>query len=138
VTSPTQDWAIYISAISAIIAAIAVCFSAWSIRESRKTRNVQLFYNIFKDILALEEKQKASMKKEEKEAWNSLFFNSLEFFSFLINHKLLARDKTLTFFEDSITLWYEKIFVTQVPKEKQENPEKYTELKKLYKELAKK
>jgi hypothetical protein len=125
---------IYVAIAAAGISVISLFISAWALGESKKTRDMQHFYNIFKDIIALEEKQKEYVAKGEKEAWNSLFFNTLEYFCFLINEKLLP-ERPRRFFEDAIVQWYENIFVKQMPKEKQENPKKYTELKALYKKL---
>jgi hypothetical protein len=129
--------ATYIAIISAAISVLSLIISSYALGESRKTRDMQHFYNIFKDILALEENQKEYIGKGEQEAWNSLFFNTLEYFCFLINEKLLP-ERPRRFFEDAIIQWYENIFVKQMSKEKQENPKKYPELKALYIQLKKK
>ena len=76
--------------------------------------------------------------KTEKElkAWDSLFFNTLEYFSFLLNKEYLSDKKILNFFEDAIIAWYEKIFlIHSTPKEQKDN-KVYPELKKLYQEIS--
>jgi hypothetical protein len=134
--TPSQEWAVYISVAAAAISVISIFISAFALGESKKTRDMQHFYNIFKDILALEEKQKDYIAKREQEVWNSLFFNTLEYFCFLINQKLLP-EKPLAFFQDAIIQWYENIFLRVMPKEKLESPKKYPELKALYRRCQK-
>lgn len=132
-----KEWSPLIIAIPGVIAAIGLFFNWWAIRESRKTRELQIFYTVFKDIKQLEEKQPDYQTAEQQQAWNSLFFNTLEFFSFLINQKMVSDKRVAEFFGDSIKAWYEELFLKKLPKEQVDDPDDYTEFKTLYKKSTK-
>lgn len=137
-----QSWMLVVTAcsavaasISAVAASIALIFNRRAIREATRTRELQIFHDIFQEIKGLEEKQKEYKTDNEKKAWNSLFFNTLEYFSFLINKAYLSDRRILSFFEDAIAAWYEQIFLKRASKKEQEDEKVYPEVKKLYKTL---
>ncbi len=128
-----QSWAIFMASLSALFAAVALILNTIAIKESRRTRELQTFYSIFKDLISLEAKQPEHCKTANgKKAWDSLFFNTLEFFSFLLNEKFLKDPKVFMFFKDAIQAFYEQVFVKHIPDEKQRDPKIYPEFKKLY------
>lgn len=128
-----QSWAVFVASLSAAFAAIALILNTIAIKESRRTRELQTFYGIFKDLISLEEKQPEYCETADgKKAWHSLFFNTLEFFSFLLNEKFLKDPKVFVFFEDAIKTFYEQIFAKHIPDEKQRDAKVYPEFKKLY------
>jgi len=132
-----QSWIVLVSilvpTLSAIFAAVALILNTIAIKESKRTRELQTFYGIFKDLLSLEERQRQYYQTEDgKKAWNSLFFNTLEFFSFLLNEKFLKDPKVLVFFEDAVKAFYEQVFLRHIPDEKQRDAKVYPEFKKLY------
>jgi hypothetical protein len=138
-----QSWIVLVSilvpTLSAIFAAIALILNAIAIKESKRTRELQTFYDIFKDLINLEERQRQYYETEDgKKAWNSLFFNTLEFFSFLLNERFLKDPKVLVFFEDAIRGFYEQVFLKHIPVEKQRDDKVYPEFKKLYRRIREK
>jgi len=132
-----KNWSPLIAAIPGIIAAIGLLLTWKAIRESRRTRELQIFYTVFKDIKELEEKQSNYQTAEQKQAWNSLFFNTLEFFSFLINRKMVSDERISEFFKDSVKAWYEQLFWKNSSPKERDDPGIYPELKELYKKLRK-
>ena len=131
-----KEWGTSIAAAAAVIA----LFLNWhATRENRKTRELQILYTIFKDIRDLEEKQGGYNGTEErKQLWNSLFFNTLEYFSFLLNRKMISEKSVVAFFGDSIKAWYRELFAKKASPEQIGNPTIYPELKSLYKKLTRK
>jgi hypothetical protein len=131
--SDIQSWAVLVASLSAAFAAVALVLNTMAIKESRRTRELQTFYGIFKDLISLEDKQRDYYLTEGGMiAWNSLFFNTLEFFSFLLNEKFLKDPKVLAFFEDAIKKFYEHMFLKYISEEKQKDTKTYPEFKKLY------
>jgi hypothetical protein len=124
----------FVAVAAAVISLISLFVSAYALGESKKTRDMQHFYYIFKDIMALEGNLKTYIDRGEKEIWLNLFFGTLEYFSFLRNQKLLP-EKPVEYFKDAIIEWYEGVFMVHMPKEKQENPMAYPEFKALYKKI---
>lgn len=125
------------AAVSAIMAAFGLLLNWKAIRESRKTRELQIFYSVFKDIKDLEEKQPKYVEEGKQQAWNSLFFNTLEFFSFLVNKKMVSDKRVAEFFKDSVNAWYEQVFWKNSSPKERDDPGLYTELKELYKKFKK-
>jgi len=70
---------------------------------------------------------------EKKLRWDSLFFNAIEWFSFLVNEKRINDKKIINFFKPSIVQWYENLFLNHMSEEIIENDEYFFEFKKLYK-----
>jgi hypothetical protein len=141
--SDMESWTvlvpIFVPTLCAIFAGVALVLNTIAITESKRTRELQTFYGIFKDLINLEEKQREYYLTEEgKKAWNSLFFNTLEFFSFLLNEKFLKDPKVLVFFEDAVKAFYEQVFVKHIPAEKQKDVKVYPEFKKLYARIREK
>jgi hypothetical protein len=63
---------------------------------------------------------------------NTLFFNTLKFFSFFLNEKFLKDTKVLVFFEDAVKAFYDQVVLKHIPTEKQRDAKTYPEFKKLY------
>lgn len=129
-----QFWMLLVATGSTIAASIALFLNWKAIRETRKTRELQIFNSIFQELIRLEQNQR-EYRPEEKKAWDSLFFNTLEYFSFLLNKKYLSDQRILSFFDEAIMAWYEQIFLKHATTKEQEAKNVYPELKKLYKEL---
>ncbi len=131
----TDDISLFIAAISAIIAGVGLFLNGISIRENNRTRQLELLNNMFKDIqekaLTLFRDYKNADKKTIKE-WDSLFFNSIEQFAFLVNDKFIKDKKIVGFFDDAIVMFYEEIFLKYYLKEDIDNPKIFPEFKKLY------
>jgi len=64
----------------------------------------------------------------------SLFFNTLEYYAFLVNQKHLEKELS-EFYNDAFLNSYDNIFMEHADKYQKENPKEYAEMKKLYKQL---
>jgi len=137
------NWA---AAISAIVAAGALGVNTWAVLQARRTREVQLFAQLFYDVRQ-QERQLLELKAEtvggvagdrgrpKLEAWSTTFFQTLEYLAFLQNAKLIRNRPLAGYFDDSVLDWYERVFLTIASEEDRTNPERYRELKKLYDRL---
>lgn len=131
----TVDISLIIAVFSAIFAGFGLILNYRSIKESNETRQLELLNNMFKDIQENALILFRDYKNADKEAikqWDSLFFNSIELFAFLVNEKFLKHKKIAGFFDDAIIEWYEEIFLKHYPKEDIDNTKVFPELKKLY------
>ncbi len=130
------------TAVSASAAAVGLLLNAWAIRQARRTRELQLFRDVFKDVLQQEKEllsaaQKA-MTPSELGVWRTTFYQTLEYFAFLWNRRLL-KDRRLTgYFGKAVVHWYEAVFLPYATEEEKTGDAVYPELKKLYKRLRKK
>lgn len=130
-----MDFSLIIASVSAFFAGVGLWLNYWAVRENNKTRQLQLFEKTFNNIKETERLlyDKYGTDPDAKRNWDSLFFNTLEFFAFLVNEKHL--DKRMSkFFNDAIIDWYERIFI-EYHKEDINNPTIYPDLKKLYESI---
>jgi len=124
--------------IAAIAAVIALSFTGISWNRDRQTRELQTIDEIRKELMDLERElidKYASKSPEDKKKWDSLFFNTLEWFAFLINEKKLKEKKLISFFSPAIINWYDTIFCVYAGPSVDDSTQ-YAELKKLYKKLS--
>lgn len=92
---------------------------------------------MFRDVRDLEEKYYKEYRdapKDKQRDWLSLFFNTLEFLSLLVNRRLVTK-LTLAFFQDAIRDWYEGIFDKHASEEQKSDPSCFPEIKKLYRRI---
>lgn len=122
-----------------LVAVLALFFHRKALLEEKKTRELQVFDNVFIHIRDLEEKfyvEYYEAPEETRKNWDSLFFNTIEYFSFLVNRKYLSDKQLAQFYEGALKMWYEEIFLKHASQE--ERDEKiYPEFKKLYRALWK-
>lgn len=85
------------------------------------------------DILYFREYSGKSEKKQKN--WDSIQFNTLEFYSFLVNENYIKDKKIVSFFKPMIISWYENIYLNHFKQERIDDPNDYAEFKKLYKRL---
>jgi hypothetical protein len=132
--------------IAGFVAAIALFITYFTFRNFGRSEEIKLSESVFKDIRSLEE-QKSKVEEsspfptallERRKDWASLFFNTLEWLSFLINNKKIKDKKIISFFKKAIIDWYDDIFLdtSYITQEQVEDSDEYRELKKLYKELT--
>lgn len=132
-----------IDVIAGLATASAFIIAVFSYRSFRNAEEIKLAESIFKDLRELEKKKyelpTEPTKIEAYKDWASLFFNTLEWFSFLVNKKKIKDNKIPEFFKQAIIAWYEKIFLDEdyVDKEIIDNQEEFPEFKKLYTDLKK-
>jgi len=103
-----------VAIISAVLAFLGLIFTGCQICLSRRTLSLHLFERVFLEIKSLEEKIGSMASKGDKselDLWNSQFFNTLEFFAFMVNQKYLADQKLVGFFRPAFIDWYKRIFL---------------------------
>ena len=131
----TWDVPLIVAIISALFASIGLILNWLALRENNQTRQLQLLNDSFKSIketeITLYEKYKNADQKTKRE-WDSLLFNSIEQFAFLVNEKFIKDKKIAGFFDDAVVRWYEQIFLKHYSEEEVNNPKNYQEFKKLY------
>ena len=128
------DLFIKLEIVSAIILSVGLFFNGWAILEINKTRQLQLLNDVFNSIkdtelLLYQDYAKADQKKIKE--WDSLFFNSVERFSFLANERFI-NNRISRFFDEAIIKWYEEIFMQHFSKREREDRKIYPEFKRLY------
>ncbi|MBS3053502.1 MAG: hypothetical protein J4469_03295 [Candidatus Aenigmarchaeota archaeon] len=137
----TFDLIITPAAVSAFFAGIGLILTYWGVRENTRTRQIQLLESAFRSIKEVEmllyTKYKKASAKTKRE-WDSLLFNSIEFFSFLVNKKYIKDEAARSFFDGAIIQWYEQIFLQHASKSDIKNQDVYPEMKALYKEIRSK
>ncbi|MCC7574345.1 hypothetical protein KO361_02035 [Candidatus Woesearchaeota archaeon] len=129
------DLPLIIALISAIFAGVGLILNWLALRENNITRQIQLLNDSFKSIKETEVmlyKEYKNANQKAKREWDSLLFNSIEQFAFLVNEKFIKNSKISGFFDDAVVMWYEQIFIEHYSKEEVNNPKNYPEFKKLY------
>ena len=131
----TWEISLIVAIISATFAGVGLILNWLALRENNRTRQLQLLNDVFKSIketeLTLYDKYKNSDDKTKRE-WDSLLFNSVEQFAFLVNEKFIKNKKISSFFDEAVVMWYEQIFLKHYLEEERNNPKLYPEFKKLY------
>ena len=131
----TWDVPLIVAIISALFASIGLILNWLALRENNKTRQIQLLNDVFKSIKETEftlYKEYKGKDKETMKEWDSLLFNSIEQFAFLVNEKFIKDKKIAGFFDDAVVMWYEQIFLKHYSQEEVNNLKNYQEFKKLY------
>ena len=91
----TWDVPLIVAVISALFAGIGLILNWLALRENNKTRQLQLLNDSFKSIKETEitlYKEYKNADQKTKREWDSLLFNSIEQFAFLVNEKLILQD----------------------------------------------
>lgn len=126
-----------VAIVSAVLAFFGLVFTGYQIRLSRRTLSLHLFERVFLEIKSLEKIIGSLVPKgdeSELDKWKSQFFNTLEFFAFIVNRKYLADQKLVDFFREAFIGWYEKIFKKSERFAKE--PSAFPEMRYLYSKLA--
>ena len=81
-------------------------------KKSNRVRELQLLESTYGEIAGLEKwkyEQDLSGKGNEEfyQRWFQLFFNRIEWLSFLINHEFLEQKELVSYFRGSYMVWYE-------------------------------
>jgi len=130
-------WDRWATVASAILTAFAFVAAVWALIQNKKAIQLQIFESIFKDVRELEKEYYTSYDKKDpdkQQQWLSLLFNTLEYIAFLFNSKRLPKGDFLKFYQNAL-LDSHKIFVSLIPKPTQEDPQAYSEFKKLIKSI---
>ena len=121
-----------------IIATVGLFFTAYVFLKDEKTKQLQIAEGIFKDLRDFENQYYEKYYQEneyKKKNWSSIFFNTLEWFSFLINRGKLSDKQMIFFFKDAIISYYEDIFCKIYDLTIINDNTQYSEFKHLYKKL---
>ena len=141
VSSNVSTVATMVSMVAAIAAAIAAGVAAFQLRESRRATQLQVFDATFNKLRELGEnyytKNPAVDSKEEKH-WLDGLFNTFEYMSFLANAGFIPRKPFTRFYGDAIIEFYETIFLNKAEDEQRNEPQQFSEFKRLYKRLKRK
>jgi hypothetical protein len=95
----------------------------------RRSDRIKLAEGVFKDLREMQ--RELHSHGFDTTDWDTGFFNTLEWFSCLINEKTIKDAKIKTFFKEALIEWYDRLLQ---PKDKTD-PTKYPEFKKLYRVL---
>lgn len=131
----TWDIPLIVAIISALFAGVGLILNWLALRENNQTRQLQLLNDSFKSIKETEitlYKEYKNADQKTKREWDSLLFNSIEQFAFLVNEKFIKNKKIAGFFDDAVVMWYEQIYLKHYSEEEVNNPKNYQEFKKLY------
>ena len=128
-----------IDIVAAIAAIIGLFFTGYVFLKNQKTRQLQIAEDIFKNLRELEIQfyEKYDKNEENLKQWKYVFFNTLEWFSFLINHNKLEDKEMLMFFKDTFIAYYEHIFIRVFEDKDIKDNKQFSEFKNLYKNLKK-
>jgi hypothetical protein len=131
----TTNAGLIVAGVSAVAAASGLILNWRALVENTKTRQLQLLNEVFRSIRDTELLLYTKYKKaspEERRDWNSLFFNSLEHFAFLVNEGFIKDKKMVGFFDEAVIAWYEEIFQEHYSSKEIRNSKEFREFKKLY------
>src|SRR3989338_3849994 len=129
------DVPLIVAIISALFAGVGLILNWLALRENNQTRQLQLLNDSFKSIKETEitlYKEYKNADQKTKREWDSLLFNSIEQFAFLVNERYIKDKKISGFFDDAVVMWYEQIFLKHYSEEEVNNSKNYPEFKKLY------
>lgn len=125
----------FIGWIGAIAAAIGLIFTAIQLHSNNNTRQLELLESVYRGIHSLEQlfyEKYVDEPQDKKQYWRTLFFQQLEWFSFLVNNKKIKDQKSIDFFKKPFIMWCENLFAFYADQDQIVNPERFEELKKLY------
>jgi len=129
----------FFEGISILIAlgSVVFAFFAWKISkknviENEKTREFSIFNSVYGYVYDLLNKiHFGKLSDDEKEGWDDVLLNTLEYYSFLVNHDVIQEKKYATFYDDMVIQYHEEILVKLHP-DQYKDPKQFEELKKLY------
>ena len=127
--------------VAVIVAAIAAAVAAFQLRESRRATQIQVFDATVNKLLKLDDsyyREKPEKGSEAERQWLYGFFNTLEYMSFLVNERFIPQKMFTRFYSDAFILWFETVFLNKADDEQKNDPQRFSEFKKLYKRLKRK
>jgi uncharacterized protein YutD len=126
------DWKMIVD-ISQVIASGAVAFALWytikTFSWAKRADQIKLAEGVFKDLREMQ--RELHRDAFDSTDWDTRFFNTLEWFSFLINAKTIKDTKIKSFFKEALIDWHDNLLQNK----DKNDPTKYPEFKKLYKVL---
>ena len=130
----------FAAAFAAILAAVGLFFQAFSIRQSKRTMEAQLFESLFRDIRDLERELGVIPDEDEDERlkWRNRFLQTLEFFCFLVHEEYLSRASVVEYFKDAVVNWHDTVFLPDASQDEKHRPDIYPEFKRFVREASRK
>jgi hypothetical protein len=131
----------YIQIIAAGIYATALFYTIVTFRRSKKLDQITLSDGIFHELRELDrELAKIPQESQDDEARGHVYyriFNTLNYFSFLVNRKVIDDRWLLEHRKPTIIRYYEETFLTHASGVDKSDPKSYQEFKRFYLNLKK-
>ena len=118
--------------IAPIIVAISLAYVVKTFYRTKKADEIKLTESIFKDLRTMLQELHSKNENFDYKDWKSRFLSTLEWFSSLVNNNEIPFKLAKRFFKESIIEWYNQFLLSEPDKE---DPNKYRELKELYKKF---
>ena len=126
------------SAISLVVSAAALVYTAKSVSATRRAAQLQLFHSIFQEIKKLDQdyiRLFRNTNTRPSKDWCFDFFNTLEYLAFLLNHGLIEREGLSEFYDDAVRHWH-RTFNENTDKKDLDDPDFYPEFKRLHRQIC--
>lgn len=131
----------YIQIIAAGIYAIALFYTIITFRRSKRFDQITLSDRIFSDLRELDrELAKIPPESQYDNARNQVYlriFSTLDYFSFLVNQKMVDDRRLLEYMNPIIISYYEDIFIKHPLSKDERNSKSFQQFKKFYLKLKK-
>jgi hypothetical protein len=124
---------------SSIVVAITIFFTVKSYRKMRRTDQIKLAHDFFKDYRELQKESDTLSQqgkvKDERMDWAERYLNTIEWFSFHVNTEEITDPRLIGFYEKIILVSKEKILPFYYTQNQIEEDNLYPELQELYENL---
>lgn len=131
----------YIQIIAAGIYAIALFYTIITFRRSKRLDQITLSDRIFSELRELDrELAKIPPESQYDNARNQVYlriFSTLDYFSFLVNQKMVDDRRLLEYMNPIIISYYEDIFIKHPLSKDERNSKSFQQFKKFYLKLKK-
>ena len=125
-------FSIFFQIITSIAVVLALVFTGTTFFWARKSDQIKIAEGVFNDPREMQKELSHPDDDFNDVDWSGRFFNTLEWFSLLVNSNTI-KDKAITeFFKDAVIEWCHHL----LPNKDREDKKKYPELKKLYSEYT--
>ena len=127
----------WVAIASVIFAGIALLFNYFAFKKQQRNAQAILLVEFSSRYLELVDKQKEYREKDKRGEYAVLFLNFLEWFAYTVNNKYLSFE-IAEIYQGIIVNWYEKVWIKQEENLSgylEDQPYKFSELKKLYEKL---
>jgi hypothetical protein len=122
---------------------LALIFTGLTFRRVGKTEQIKMAEGTYKDLKELEKElpelppdvTTGDADSKAKTHWNSRLFNTLEWYSFLVNKEQIKDEAIIKYFKDAIVDYFENNFQNEATEEQITDTDEYPEFKQLYKEF---
>ena len=131
----------YIQVIAAGIYAIALFYTIITFRRSKRLDQITLSDRIFSELRELDrELAKIPPESQYDNARNQVYlriFSTLDYFSFLVNQKMVDDRRLLEYMNPIIISYYEDIFIKHPLSKGERDSKSFQQFKKFYLKLKK-